>query len=367
MGRIGKGVPVAEGIWRYKNGYRVQTKVHGVQKERWYSEDSDPLNLPYERAKWEKERREGEPLLAKRALQHVVRDYLQTIPEDTRRHEDADRQLAPWTKAMGADDINTITAQAIREHLATWRAEGYAASTLNHWRQELKNVFTYLNGKSGANPLRDVPKFREVYEDARGQDPAVVEAIFAEMDDSDTKRFLRVIWETSLPHVDVTRLLESRFDATRRTIGLGDRQKGAGVKGVIMSLTAAGAAALQAFFQAGLQGWQPSNGSMNKSFKLAVTKAKDRWIGVWPAPENLHPYDLRHSRLTEALRRSKNLQGVQKLARHKRLETTMRYVRALESESMKSVVTAMDRSRRKVPAASAKNAKNARKPRSAKR
>jgi integrase len=365
MGRIGKGVPVAEGIWRYKNGYRVQTKVHGDQKERWYSEDSDPNNLVYERARWAKERRKDEPAPPTHGFPKAVADYLTTFVPDSRRYQDADRQLSAWLPAFRKLDVTEITSQAIRAQLATWQAEDYAPSTLNHRRQELKNLFTYLYGKSGSNPVRDVPKIKETYDDARGQLPALVEAIFAEMEDSDTKLRLRVIWETSLPHADIVRLKRSQFHPKQKTIYVGDRHKGAGVKGSVMSLTSAGVDALTAFFDAGLEGLAFSRHSMRKSFLLAVGKAKAKWIGVWPAPENLRPYDLRHSRLTEALRHSKNLQGVQRLGRHKRLETTMRYVRALESESTKNVIDAMEGSRRKVPAAGVKNAKIARKPGSA--
>lgn len=342
----------------------MQTKVRGVQKERWYSLDSDPLNLPFERAKWEKERRTGEPVVPKRAFQLVVAEYLTTFVPDSRRHEDAEGQLHAWLPAFKNVDIAAITSQAIRAQMAAWQSQEAAASTVNHRRQELKNLFTYLYGKHGVNPLRDVPKVKEVYDDARGVLPSVVEAILKEMPESDTKIRLRAIWETSLPHADLTRLQQARFSPRQKTIFVADRFKGAGVKGETMSLTTAGVKALQAFFAAGLEGRPFSNSSVHKSFRLAVGKARAHWKGVWPAPDNLHPYDLRHSRLTEALRRSKNLQGVRRLGRHKRLETTMRYVRALESESAKSVVAAMDGARRKVPAARVNRSKIARKQRS---
>lgn len=364
MPRLGKGELVAEGIYRYKNGFRVVTKVKadGGQKEKWFHHPQDQLKLIAFRATWELQRRRGNPV-SRDSIRTASEKYLLTIPEGSRRHEDATRQLTAWIAPLSNIAVPAITPQQIREQLATWQAKGYAASTLNHRRQELKNLFTFLNGRSGSNPVREVKKLKEVYDDARGQPPNVVDAIFAEMEDSATKTFLRVIWHTSLPHADIKRLREARFDAVKKTIMLADRKKGAGVKGEVLSLTTEGVTALQAFFAAGLEGHSISNGSMNKSFKLATGKAKEKWKGVWPAPENFHPYDLRHSRLTEALRQSKNLQGVGKLGRHKRLETTMRYVRALESDSMRQVVEAMERASLSVPPLgdeTSKNAKNAR-------
>ena len=115
---------------------------------------------------------------------------------------------------------------------------------------------------------------------------------------------------------------------------------------------------MQAFFAAGLEGKHLSTGTMHRDFTAAVTRAKAIWKGIWPAPDNFRPCDLRHSRLTEALRHSNNLQGVQQLARHQRVETTMRYLRALEHESMQQVVRAMDGAIRAVPSGDVKTRQN---------
>lgn len=356
----GKRTTVAPGIYRDASGYAIVTKVYGVQKERRYGLESDRDSLMAIRAQWIVERKRGETPEPHTPFWDAAVDYLKTIPKETKRYANAYNDLHCWRETFHGLNVTQITSARIKEQLATWQPN-FKPSTLNKRRQELKNLFDYLGPQdlktsrpqAGSNPVIGVPKLTERYDDARGQRPEVVEAVLAQITAPQTKVFLRALWETALPPIDLTRIEQARFKPKERTIYVPARQKGAGSPAVTMTLTKAGVKALRAFFAAGLEGKAISTGTMHRDFTDAVKKAKAAWKGVWPAPENFTPYDLRHSRLTEALRRSGNLQGVQKLGRHKRIETTMRYLRALESESMQSVVAAMDRAILPVPSANA--------------
>lgn len=347
----GKRTRLATGIYKDASGIALCTKVHGVQLERRYALDSDLNKLIAIRANWIVERESGEVAAPSTPFWDACTDYLRTIPAKTKRHANAYNDLHCWRAIFHGLNVKDITAAMIQTQLAAWRPD-FQPSTLNKRRQELKNLFDFLGG---ANPVGGVPKFTERYDDARGVPPAVVEAVLAQMNETETKIRLRVIYETSLTPIDLTRIQQAYFKPRQRTIYIPERQKGAGAPALTMTLTRGGVEALKRFFAAKLNGRTFSSGTMWRDFHKAVQKAKAAWKGVWPAPANFHPYDLRHARLTEALRRSGNLQGVQQLARHKHVETTMRYLRALETDSLRAVTDAMDGT---VPAGTVKTRQN---------
>lgn len=353
----GKRTRLATGIYRDAFGIAVITKVNGAQQERRYAEDSDLDKLIAIRANWIVERK-GEPAEPTAPFWDACTEYLKTIPKDTKRHANAYNDLHCWRETFHGLDVRDITAAVIRQTLAGWSAD-FQPSTLNKRRQELKNLFDFLGG---ANPVGAVPKHIERHDDARGQRPDLVEAVLAEFTPTnETGIRVRVMWETSLAPIDLLRIEHARFRPRERTIYIPERRKGAGAPALTMSLTRAAVASLKVFFAAGLEGKTFSSGTMWRDFQKAVEKAKAKWKGVWPAPANFSPKDLRHSRLTEALRRSENLQGVRQLARHKRIETTMRYVRALETDALRDVTAAMESAIRRVPSKNVKTRQNGRK------
>lgn len=360
MPRKGDPVIIADGIYKYDNGYRVTSKVHGKQLEQWYAPDSDEDQLKLIRATWIIDRKKGEKKTSAKSFQKAVTDYLKTFPKGTRRRDNAERDLGAWLPRFKTHETHKITSQAIREQLALWQPD-YAASTLNHRRQELKNLFTFLNGKAGANPVRDVPKVKERYDDARGQAPDVIEAVLAQMRPSLSRIRLRVWWETAIPPSQQARLTRSGFKAHEKTQAVQPRRKGAGVPGKVLPLSARAVDALTDFYAAKLEGIAPSTSTIYRAFRLAVGKAKAQWPGRWPAPENLSPKDLRHSRLTEAYKHSKDLNAVAELGMHADLSTTQRYVRAVASHTARAAITLMESASQNVPSGTAGTSKNGRK------
>lgn len=350
----GKRTAVAPGIYRDSSGYAVVTKVFGVQRERRYVSDSDRDNLIAIRANWIVERKRGEKPEPSTPFWNAAREYLKTIPAKTKRYANAYNDLHCWRVTFHGLNVRDITSAMIQHQLATWQPD-FQPSTLNKRRQELKNLFDFFGRE---NPVSKVAKSKERHDEARGVAPALVEAVFAEMHDNQSAIRLRVMYETSLAPIDLTRIRQAGFNRRKKTQYVPDRRKGDGAPALTMTLTTNAARALQAFYAAGLEGKTFSSGTMWRDFHNAAVAAKATWKGVWAAPVNFSPKDLRHSRLTEALRRSGSLQGVQQLARHKHVETTMRYLRALESESMKAVTQSMEGAIPTVPSTNVRNRQN---------
>lgn len=356
----GKRTRKATGIFQDAYGYAVVLKVNGQQKETRFTPDTNLDKLIAWRAN-QKVTRTGKATTDRRyTLKKAAADYLKTIPKGTPRHQNATSNLGAWLPAFGATLPDDLTSGLIRQQMATWRQK---PSTTNHRRQELKNLYTFLNGKAGANPVRDVPRRPERYDDARGIAPELVEWILSHMELSATRLRLMVIWQTGLPHTQVAQLTRRHFNPVKKTLFATARRKGGGVASKTLPLTADAVTVLKALFAAKAEG-PFSRSAMHKSFRLAVQTAKAAWLEThddWPVPEDFHPYDLRHSRLTEAMRRSKNIHGVAELAMHAHISTTQRYVRAVASESSRSVVDAMESASFLVPAGGVKTRKNRRK------
>jgi integrase len=343
VSRRGRRVRLDTGIYQDNIGFSIVAKIGGEQREKRL--DAQPTQA--KRQAWIEELTEKLPTATAGTLAGDFDDYLKTLPAKSRRKADARDSLAPWRDLIGHRSRKTVTSMDLRAILSTWRGEGSAASTLNHRRQELSNVYTALNGKAGANPVRDVPRVPERRDEPRGIPPAIVRLILAELPPGKTRLRLAVIAATGLPHIQVGRLHARDFHKAQRTLYVRPRRKGDGVPGVTLPLTKEATAALAAMFRGKAQG-KFSNSSMWKLFGHAVEAARKKWQKAnrrkaWPAPEGLRPYDLRHAFLTEAYRRTRDLRAVAELALHSDLRTTQRYAEAAVSETARRAIDQMDR------------------------
>lgn len=329
MGRLGEGRPVFPGIWRYKNGYRVVTKVDGVQKERWYSEHSDPIKLKAIQAAWVVERKEGITAEASDTLAGASVGFLSTF--SGRRLVDASNAIGHWLATpLKSHTLTTITPEQISTQLAAWQTQGVANSTRRHRRRELGNLFTWKFGIGGVNPVRAVTRPPKDKRRRRDFPYVVGRLILFQMQPSATKARLRVMLETGMPHVLIARM-ETRDLHLRSTpphVYIGPREKGRGVEGREVPLTRRGVAALRDFVRADAFG-SFSTSSMRASFLLARDKAKAIWearedAAPWPAPANLHPYDLRHAFIARIVR-EKGIEAASYLAMHSDIRQTQEY------------------------------------------
>lgn len=363
--RKGKSEPIAPGvvgIYRDGTGVRVVAKVNGRQYEK-RAPDGDVNRLVQNRAVWIAELR-ARGSSAKGSLSAAVGQHLSTLPANSTRRNNAEWNLEPWKgrklkdlqliqeknriepipDTLGDLPLKKITTVLISGILAKWRAEGYAASTINHRRQELSNLFVTVNGRSGANPVRDTARIPEVYDEPRGFPQVIVRLILKQMPLGPHKRRLRVLATTGLPPAQIVRLQRHDFDAKAGTLFVRPRRKGAGVKGKTLPLTARAITALRDYFATPIKGW--SQVRTREVFKAAVDAARATWNKCrpdepWPAPRDLVVYDLRHAFLTYAYKTTRDLAAVAELGLHADMKTTKRYAEAAVTETARKAIDQM--------------------------
>lgn len=258
-----------------------------------------------------------------------ARQYLaqvRSMPTYEWRKTDIER----WVRVLGRDrDRHSITAPEIRQHLEQWRADGYAANTVNHRRTALMHLFSVLDGKSAPNPARDVPRYRESVRPPRALAPQIIDALLSYMPESVTKARIALMAWTGWPHAQIMRLTPKDIDWDR-AVYIHARLKGQGVKGRWLPVLPQGWTALRQFKKLGAWGeFSPS--SMRKSLRLAaakLSKAKDTPGDTKSIVEDITPYDLRHSFLTMVALLTGNARAVQTLGLHSDPRQSNRYTEA---------------------------------------
>lgn len=327
---------VEENIYKDNHGYEIIVTRKGRRVEKRYPKHTTVRTLCAHRDRIIHDLEQKAKQAAPGTLNADVEQYLRTLPTG-RMKDDRARELQPWLDKFGAFQRSEITPQMTREALASW---GKAPSTQNHRRQALKAVYKTLDGPTAITPVDDVKRAMERKE-IRAISPRVVAAILRQLEPSKTAARIKVLARTGLPHAQIARLQPHDVNLTARTIHVTPRRKGAGTRARTLPLTHA---AVRAFrLMARFDAWGTfSRHSLYKSFKLAVTKAKQTWPGVWPAPENIRPYDLRHAFLTEVYRRTKDLRATAELGLHSDLGTTARYAESAVSATASAARDAMD-------------------------
>ena len=233
-------------------------------------------------------------------------------------YADRARDILRWVDVFGDTPRKDITSTDIRTQLARWGLTK-AASTVNHRRTALMHMYRVLDGPDAANPVRDIPKWREPEPGPRGVSYAVIEAIFSHMPDTKTLARLRVIAYTGIPHASLGRIKPEHVSLEQRSVYVPGRLKGAGTQGRRVPLTDAGVEAFKAFLSHDAFGTF-SRHSARKSFVLARNKADgDGCL------RSMRVYDLRHSFGTALYAASGDIRATQILMGHASLAMTHRY------------------------------------------
>jgi integrase len=205
---------------------------------------------------------------------------------------DRERHIDEWAAIFGSQRRDTITPFQIRRALEAKRKAGKAASTVNHFRTALLHFFTTMNGRSGANPVKDVPPYPEHSDEViRAHDYGTIYRLLALMPPSKTRTRLRLIAWTGWPHAQVMKLKADDIDFAAARVRVSRRRKGKGVAGrwlpIVLPQTKT---ALEAFVRDDCFG-DFSQPSMRKSLLLAAEKYRARYGRT----VTITPYHLRHS------------------------------------------------------------------------
>ena len=341
---------MAPGVWavfhgRKKIGVRTMVRVRGKLYSHRYKEPDTTVTTAKQ---WQEDTRvevrkgpakpttteEPEGFAADAAR------YLKTVAAMA-SYSDRERDITAWIDIFGSQDRATITTAQIATQLAAWR-KTLAASTVNHRLTAIAHLWRMLDGKSAANPARDIPKYREPAADARGLPYATIRAIFDAMPASVHKARLEVIAYTGLPHATIQRLTARDIDLKAGCFVRPERQKGAGTRRQTIPLTDEGKRALQALVDA--KGFtEPfSRYVMYGEFRRAC-KRVEKALGI--SLTGVRPYDLRHSYGTELYRRTGDERAVQQLLGHVKIETTHRYTLGGVDARLRAAVAAFDGSK----------------------
>lgn len=243
----------------------------------------------------------------------------------------ADRRLhmREWARVFHGRPRNQVTPLEIRTHLERFR-QTHSASSCNKRRTALMSFYTALNGKSGYNPVRDVPKYTEDTE-PRAQSVGTIYRILACMRPSKTRARLRVILWTGWPHAQLARLKPAHIDWTRGRAYVTPRRKGKGRAGTWLPLLPGAIVALREFHRWDCwtgDGPAFSQSAMHSAFQRAVDTFNRHRARFRHPPIRVRPYDLRHTFGTMLAEQITDERALQELMMHSRAEQTRRYTEA---------------------------------------
>jgi integrase len=273
-----------------------------------------------------------------------VAEYLESVAAMP-SFSDRERDMKWWARAFRGRVPNALKPIEIRTRLERLRST-HAASSCNKKRTALMSFYTSLNGRSGYNPVRDVPKYREE-EEMRAQHPMTVYRILSFMEPCQTRARLFVILWTGWPHAQLKRLKPEHLDLKNGRAYLTPRRKGKGTKGKWLPLLPQAVAALKEFIA-----WECftpydekkkrlvpfSHSAMHSAFARALEKLNAHRAALGLPELSVRPYDLRHTFGTWLADRLTDDRAIQELMLHSRPEQTRRYTERATAERVARAV-----------------------------
>lgn len=298
-------------------GRRAYVKVNGIQREKRFRFGTSNETI----ANWRDEARlalrklKGQPA-AQGSLEADIARYLLQVaamPTFAQRTE----HLEMWAAALGrATPRSRIGAEQIRPVLQGWRAGGLSAATCNKRRSALMHLWSRLDGKGAANPVRTVEKFRVDDAMPRGRDPHELDDLFKAAPACRSRACARVMLWTGMRPEELTRAQPDDVDLAERALIIRTAKGG---RTRVVPLTSQAVSAWREFEDADC--WQ----------KVPQAAPLGRWVKDHTGIEGLRPYDLRHSYGTALARRQTRLDVIGALMGHSTLELTKRYTLAAVS------------------------------------
>lgn len=179
-----RDVRVAPHIYRTPHGWRVLVRVSGDLKSARFPRTT---TLPELEAFVRKVKDEANTLHQERTEAEAVRRgtfagdadrYLalkttQAMPS----YSDREFQIKQWVKVFGRRPRPAITARDIDEQLQAFFNSGLSGSTVNKLRTALMSMWTRLDGRAAANPVKETREFPEADEEPRGQSYELIKRI----------------------------------------------------------------------------------------------------------------------------------------------------------------------------------------------
>jgi integrase len=117
------------------------------------------------------------------AERYLALDVVKAMPSiETREHE-----IRTWIRIFGDTPRHEITSPQIDAKLQQLKNDGYSGSSVNKMRTALMSLWTRLDGRSAANPVKDTMMFDEAPLVPRGQSYELLVAILDAIPDNRTR------------------------------------------------------------------------------------------------------------------------------------------------------------------------------------
>lgn len=360
-------------------GWRVYVRRQGVLKPKRFPPETTPEQL---QAFIDSFQEESERLHRERRAARIA--HLGTFRADALRYlklrtvramvslDDRERDIARWVRAFGARPRSGITARDIDEQLQAFRESGLSGSTVNKLRAALMSLWTRLDGKGAANPVRNAMIFPESDELPRGQPYELLIRILdaapnrgrpvkgvkgSTKKGSLSKVRLELMAWTGMAPSQIARLKPEHFSLEERWYVTPRRAKGAPVRfprPVVRKRMSADAHVAFARFVALTAYGTFDRRALRHTWFRAIATVERAMRKELKNPEFALPrirlYDIRHSFAAEMYRVTKNLRAVGELLDHGSERTTRRYALTAVPGVLEEAVTAFEQAVGRLPA-----------------
>src|SRR5512146_2363145 len=168
------------GIERTPDGFRCFVQYKRIRRRKRFPHGTDPRDMKTWRERTKAKLQLGLEEKARSAPSPGFRTdataYLETV-KGMRSYRDRKRDIGLWAQVFGDRPRAEIEPPEIGAQLERWRADGLAASTLNHRRAALMHMFRVLDAHTNApNPVDKVKHYREPEPEPRALPYDVVRA-----------------------------------------------------------------------------------------------------------------------------------------------------------------------------------------------
>lgn len=347
---------VAPQIYRSRKGWRVYIRREGKRASIRFKPDitieqlqsfvatANTANATFMRERRDVER-EHQGTFGADADRYLELKTVKAMPS----YVDRTREITKWKRLLGKQARQDITARKIDEQLQAMRDAGLSASTVNKHRTALMSLWTRLDGRDAANPVRGTRVFEEPAAQPRGVSYDIIRRLLDAMPrdqsrpvkdeqgsrarGSKTQARLALMAWTGMTPIQISQLTPRDVNVRERWYlspprGKGSRRPRHPRPIVRKPMTADSKHAFQRFID--IDAWGPFDcRSLRRSLERAHKKVQDdlRTIRKDPAYElpHIRVYDFRHSFGTELFRRTKDLTLVAEMLDHSSLQMTKRY------------------------------------------